>query len=119
VEPFRQITDALLDAVERGEGEAIVAIPRLVRDSPALRDRLLVLWEQEAITLGPAIAEAAGLPPDDLVAAVIARTLSWTHRLVFRATFTRLLAGEDPAAIAADLREQAKRAYDLLESGIR
>ena len=119
VEPFRQMTDALLDAVERGEGEAIVAIPRLVRDSPALRDRLLVLWEQEAITLGPAIAEAAGLPPDDLVAAVIARTLSWPHRLVFRATFTRLLAGEDPAAIAADLREQAKRAYDLLESGIR
>jgi AcrR family transcriptional regulator len=119
VEPFRRMTDELLDAVERGEGEAIVAIPRLVRESPALRDRLLLLWEQEASTLAPVIAEATGLPPDDLLAAVTARTLSWTHRLVFRATFTRLLAGEDPAAIAADLRVQSKRAYDMLERGIR
>jgi hypothetical protein len=38
---------------------------------------------------------------------------------VFRAAFNRLIAGEDPQALAADLREQAKRAYDQLERGLR
>jgi AcrR family transcriptional regulator len=116
-EPFREATADLLDVVERGATEAIVSIPRLVRESPALRDRLLLLWEQEASALAPAIADAAGLPRDDLVAAVIARTLAWSHRLVFRAAVGRLLAGEDPAAIAADLREQADRAYEALDRG--
>jgi AcrR family transcriptional regulator len=118
VEPFRVLTEQMLDGIEGGEAETIVAVPRLVRESPALLDRLLLLWEQEASALAPAVADAAGLPRDDLVAAVMARTLSWTHRLVFRAAFTRLLAGEDPATIVPDLREQAGRAYDLLESGI-
>jgi AcrR family transcriptional regulator len=119
VDPFRTATRELLDAVESGSLESIVAIPRLVRQSPALRDRLLRAWEEEAAVLTPAIADAAGLPERDLVAAVMARSLAWTHRLVFRAAFARLLAGEDREAIAADLREQAKRAYDLLEDGFR
>ena len=50
--------------------------------------------------------------------AVVARTLAWTHRLVFRAAFRRLLAGEDQRAVAADLREQAHRAYETLEQGL-
>ena len=35
-----------------------------------------------------------------------------------RAAFTRLLAGEDQRVVAADLRAQATRAYDLLEAGL-
>ena len=53
-----------------------------------------------------------------LLAMVVARTLAWTHRLTFRAAFMRLLAGEDQRTVAADLREQATRAYDLLEAGL-
>jgi hypothetical protein len=44
------------------------------------------------------------------------RSLSWTHRLTFRAAFRRLLAGEDGAAVAGDLRPQVERAYDELEA---
>ena len=51
--------------------------------------------------------------------AVVARSLAWTNRLVFRAAFNRLIAGEDERALAADLREQAHRAYDQLERGLR
>jgi hypothetical protein len=54
----------------------------------------------------------------DITSAVVARTLAWTHRLTFRAAFRRLLAGEDRRAVAADLRAQADRAYDLLERGL-
>jgi AcrR family transcriptional regulator len=118
LEPFRRMTMEFLDAVEDGPVEDIVAIPRLVMGSTALRERLFIGWEREAAALTPAIAEQAGLPPGDLVAAMMARTFSWTHRLVFRAAFTRLLDGEDQRAVAADLRESATRAYDQLERGL-
>jgi AcrR family transcriptional regulator len=114
LEPFRRMTDELLDAVESGPVEAIVAVPRLVMGSATLRERLLIGWEREAATLTPAIAEALGLREDDLVAAMIARSLSWAHRLVFRAAFTRLLDGEDGGAVAASLRVEAARVYDRL-----
>jgi hypothetical protein len=63
------------------------------------------------------IAEHAGLEPDDFLAAMMARVLSWTHRLIFRAAFTRLLAGEDQLEVAAALRIEAARAYDKLQRG--
>ena len=44
--------------------------------------------------------------------------LAWAHRLVFRAAFTRPIAGEDQRAVAADLRDQARRAYETLEQGL-
>jgi hypothetical protein len=64
------------------------------------------------------IAEETGSEPGDLVAGVVARSLAWTHRLVFRAAFGRVIAGEEQSAVAADLREQARRAYDQLERGL-
>jgi AcrR family transcriptional regulator len=117
LEAFRRMTMDFLDEVERGSVDSIVAVPRLVMGSPALRERLFVGWEREAAALTPVVAEQAELAPDDLLAAVIARTLSWTHRLVFRAAFTRLLDGEDQHAVAASLRTDATRAYDQLERG--
>jgi AcrR family transcriptional regulator len=118
VEPFRRGTMDFLDQVEREPVEAIVTVPRLVAQSAALRDRLFLAWEQEAAVLAPILAHEAGQAPDDLVPAVAARTLAWTHRLIFRAAFTRLLAGEDQRAVAADLRKQARRAYRILEDGL-
>jgi AcrR family transcriptional regulator len=117
VAPFRRATDALLDTIETEPVEAIVAVPRLVMSSQTLRDRLFLAWEQESSMLTPAIAEACGLEPDDIVAAVMARSLAWTHRIVFRAAFTRLLAGEDQVQVAASLRVEAARAYDKLQRG--
>jgi AcrR family transcriptional regulator len=118
VDPFRETTMELIDRVEREPVESIVALPRLVIGSEALRNRLFLVWEREAATLAPVVAAEAGRPADDLVAAVVARTLAWTHRLVFRAAFTRLIAGESRRRVAADLREQAARAYDQLERGL-
>ena len=119
VEPFRRQTDELIEQVERGSEDAIVAIPRLVMASAVLRERLFLGWEREAALLTPVIAEETGVAHDDVVAGVVARSLAWTHRLVFRAAFTRLIAGEDRTAVAAHLRDQARRAYDQLELGLR
>jgi AcrR family transcriptional regulator len=118
VEPFRAATLSFVDSVEHDPVESIVALPRLVAQSRSLRDRLFLGWEEEAARLTPVIAEETGAPEGDLVPAVMARTLAWTHRLVFRAGFQRLLAGEDQRAVASDLREQAHRAYEALERGL-
>jgi AcrR family transcriptional regulator len=118
VAPFREHTMSFIDQVRSGPVESIVAVPRLVAGSKGLRERLFLAWEQEAALLAPVIAEQAGEREDDLVPAVVARTLAWTHRLVFRSAFRRLLEGEDQRAVAADLREQARDAYDLLERGL-
>jgi AcrR family transcriptional regulator len=116
---FRGETDAFLDRVAAGDVDEIVARPRLVMQSPALRGRLFLWWEEEASLLAPVIAEAAGERDGRLVPMVVARTLAWTHRLTFRQAFTRLLDGEDPRRVARDLRKQADEAYDLLEAGLR
>ena len=117
VTPFRRATEELLDAVENEPVEEIVAIPRLVMNSHTLRERLFVGWEQEAAALAPAIAEVLELEPDDLLPAVMARSLSWTHRTIFRAAFSRLLAGESQREVAAVLRAEASRLYDAQQRG--
>ena len=118
VEPFRRWTMDYLDRVEHDPVVALTAIPRLVMRSDALRVRLFVGWEQEAALLGPVIAEQVGESESELLPIVVARTLAWTHRVIFRAAFTRLIEGEEQAQVAADLREEARRAYDLLERGL-
>jgi AcrR family transcriptional regulator len=119
VEPFRSLTLEYLDRIEREPVEQTLAVPRLVRGSEALRDRLFLGWEQEAAVLAPVIAEEAGEPPDAIAPAAVARSLAWAHRVVVRATFSRLLNGEDPRAVATGLRREAQRTYDVLEDGLR
>ncbi|MCW2996183.1 MAG: TetR family transcriptional regulator [Conexibacter sp.] len=115
---FRANSEAMLDAIAAGAGDAGLVVPRIVRDSPALQQRLAVGWEREAATLVAAVAQATGAEEDDLVPAVVARTLAWTLITIFRAAFDGLLAGEDPAKLAARLRPQAARAYDQLARGL-
>jgi AcrR family transcriptional regulator len=115
---FRANTEAMLDTVAAGEGDDRLVVPRIVRDSPTLQKRLATGWEHEVATLVAVVAEATGADEDDLVPAVVARTLAWTLITIFRAAFDGLLAGEDPEQLAARLRPQAARAYDQLAGGV-
>jgi AcrR family transcriptional regulator len=117
---FRANTTAMLDTIAAGTGESAdnLVVPRIVRDSPALQERLAVGWAREADTLAAAVAEATGAAADDLVPAVVARTLAWTLITIFRAALDGLLAGEDPKRLATRLRPQATRAYDQLAAGL-
>jgi AcrR family transcriptional regulator len=118
VEVFRRWTMDVIDRLESEQAESLLVVPRLVRQSAALRDRLFIGWEEEAATLSPVIAEEAAQSERDLEPWVVARTLAWTYRIVYRFAVGRLLAGEDQRAVAAELREQAGRVFDLLESGL-
>jgi AcrR family transcriptional regulator len=115
---FRASSEAMLDVVAAGESGDNLVVPRIVRDSPALQERLAVGWAREADALVAAVAEATGADADDLVPAVVARTLAWTLITIFRTALDGLLAGEDPAQLAARLRPQAARAYDRLAAGL-
>jgi AcrR family transcriptional regulator len=115
---FRANSEAMLDTIAAGEGPDRLVVPRIVRDSPTLQKRLAAGWEREAATLVAVVAEATGADDDDLVPAVVARTLAWTLITIFRAAFDGLLAGEDPERLAARLRPQAARAYDQLAAGL-
>jgi hypothetical protein len=52
------------------------------------------------------------------VPAIVARTLSWTHRTIFRDALSGLLTGEDREQLAARLRVAADRAYDEFAGGL-
>ncbi len=117
-EAFRRQTHAFLDTLEQGSLDDLTVVPRLVAGSSALRERLFLGWEREIEVLAPVLAERAGVPEDDLVARVVARSLAWAHRLVFRAALEGLVAGRPRGELAAELRVQADRAYDQLEQGL-
>lgn len=115
---FRANSEAMLDTVAAGTGEDRLVVPRIVRDSPTLQKRLAAGWDDEVTSLVAAVTEATGADDDDLVPAVVARTLAWALITIFRAAFDGLLAGEEPKKLAARLRPQAARAYDQLAAGL-
>jgi AcrR family transcriptional regulator len=111
---FEAETMAWLDRLAGEPLDDVIALPRLVRQSPALHHRLMHLWESEAAALATGVTD----DQDDLVAATVVRALVWAHRLVFRAALRRVLAGEDPAEVAEDLRAQARQVYARLDLGL-
>jgi AcrR family transcriptional regulator len=117
-EAFRRQTHVFLDTLEVQGLDYLAVMPRLVAGSSALRERLFLGWEREIEVLAPVLAERAGVAPDDLVVRVVARSLAWAHRLVFRAALEGLVAGRPHAELAAELRIEADRAYDQLEQGL-
>jgi hypothetical protein len=74
----------------------------------------MLAWEIEAGTLTRAVTD----DEDDLIAAAAVRALLWAHRVVFRAAMRRLIAGEEPADVARDLRPEVERVYARLDLGL-
>ena len=114
---FRATTNAMIDDLVAGGNDDFLTMSKIIRGSRALRERLTMGWEDEAAALTAAIAETSGAADNDVVPAIVARTLSWTHRTVFRVALTGL-TGEDREQLAAQLRVAADRAYDRLAGGL-
>ncbi len=116
---FRAMTRTVLDVFVAGGDEDLLTVAKIIRGSRALQERLTVGWESGAAAITAAIAETSGADDDDLVPAIAARTLWFTHRSIFLRALTGLVAGEDGAQLAARLRGTADRAYDQLAAGLR
>jgi AcrR family transcriptional regulator len=115
---FRSMTHTVLGVFVAGGNEDLLAVAQIIRGSPTLRERLTVGWESGAAAITAAVAEASGADAGDLVPAIAARTLWFTHRSIFLAALNGLTDGEDPARLAARLRADADRAYDQLAAGL-
>src|SRR3712207_1579199 len=115
---FRAMTHTVLDVFVAGGDEDLLAVAKIIRGSRALQERLTVGWESGAAAITAVIAETSGADDDDLLPAIVARTLWFTHRSIFRLALTGLLAGEDREQLAARLRVAADRAYDQLAGGL-
>jgi AcrR family transcriptional regulator len=115
---FRALTAGVLEGFVAAGDEDLLAVARIIRGSRALQERLTVGWESGAAAITAAVAETSGAADDDLVPAIVVRTLWWTHRSIFLAALQGLLAEEDREQLAARLRVVADRAYDQLAAGL-
>jgi AcrR family transcriptional regulator len=115
---FRAMTHTVLDVFVAGGDEDLLTVAAIIRGSRALQERLTVGWESGAAAITAAVAEASGADEEDILPAIVARTLWFTHRSIFLAALNGLLAEEDREQLAARLRAAADRAYDQLAGGL-
>lgn len=115
---FRTMTGTVLDVFVAGGDEDLFTVAMIIRGSRTLQERLTVGWESGAAAITAVIAETAGAAEDDLVPAIVARTLWFTHRSIFLLALNGMLAEEDREQLAARLRVAADRAYDQLAGGL-
>ncbi|MER6951492.1 TetR/AcrR family transcriptional regulator [Nonomuraea sp. NPDC000554] len=98
------------------EGSDLFA--KMVGESPSLVARMREMHGEREQALAEALAEEVDSDPDDLAPHVVAALILNTTRVMTAYAVRRKLAGESWDEIAPDIRAQAERAFDLLESGI-
>jgi AcrR family transcriptional regulator len=116
---FRALTATVLDSFVAPGDESLLTVAKIIRNSPALQQRLTVGWEAGAAAITTAVAETSGAVDGDLVPSIVARSLWFTHRSIFLLALQGLLAEEDREQLVARLRVAADRAYDQFAAGLR
>jgi AcrR family transcriptional regulator len=114
-------TGGLLAQIEAGDLQALERLRtmnRVIAASPALQAREQRAINRIAAALADLAAADTGAPPDDVEAQVAANALLGVQRALVDYTRRRVLADEEPARIAADVRDLARRAFALLEGGL-
>jgi AcrR family transcriptional regulator len=98
--------------------ERLRTVNRVIAASPALQAREQQAYARTADALAARLAAETGGPADDLRPQVAANALIGVQRALVDHTRRRVLAGEDPARLAADVRGLSEGAFALLEQGL-
>ncbi|MEV4115054.1 TetR/AcrR family transcriptional regulator [Nonomuraea sp. NPDC049695] len=98
------------------EGSDVFA--RIVGEAPSLVAKLREMHEKREDALTRALADELEADADDLTPRLVATHILNTTRILTHSSVRRQLAGEQWESIGPDLRAQAEKAFDLLESGI-
>jgi AcrR family transcriptional regulator len=112
----------LLAQVEAGDAEALDrlrTVSRVIVGSPALRAREQQVINRTTGTLAALLAAETGAPDSDLAPQVAANALMGVHRVLIDYVRRRVLSGDEPAGLAAEVRKLAAAAFALLEQGLR
>ena len=111
----------LLAQVEVGDAQALErlrTVNRVIADSPALQAREQQAIGRTADALAAVLAAEAGDPAGEVTARVAANALVGVQRALVDYTRRRVLADQQPARLAADVRRLSERAFALLERGL-
>jgi len=93
-------------------------VTRVITESPALLARERQVFARYAEALAALIAEETGARPGAIEPQVAANVLLGVHRALIDYVRARALAGASASQVAREVRARAKRAFDLLESGL-
>ncbi|GHE90610.1 TetR family transcriptional regulator [Streptomyces longispororuber] len=91
---------------------------RMIADSPTLGARLRDLHDLREAALADALADATGVPRDDITPRTAAALLGAVHRTLFQRIQDLTLAGQDNERISATVLTEAHRAFGLLEPAL-
>jgi AcrR family transcriptional regulator len=98
--------------------ERLVAVNRIIADSPALQARERQVYDRYTRTLAGLVAEQRGLGADELEPWVVANALIGVHRGLVEYVRRNVLAGKGGPALARRVRAQARRALAVLADGL-
>jgi AcrR family transcriptional regulator len=93
-------------------------VNRLIAASPDLQAREQLAIARSTRALADLLADQTGAGPDDIAPKVAANALMGVHRALLDDVRRRVLAGEEPARLAADIRALTRQALALLEHGL-
>ena len=109
---------AQAEAGDRKALERLRTMNRVIAASPALLAREQQTIARTADALAALLAAETGGPAGEVTAQVAANALMGVNQALIRYTRRRVLAGQEPAGLAADVRAHADRALTLLERGL-
>jgi AcrR family transcriptional regulator len=95
----------------------LVALTRMIVESPALRAREQQILARYTDSLGELIAAETGARPGDIRPWVTANALLGVHRALIGYARARILAGAENPELAREVRAQAEDALAAVEGG--
>jgi AcrR family transcriptional regulator len=108
----------LLGRTDPAAREQLVAVARMIAESPALLAREQQIFAGYTASLAALIAEEQGAAADDLEARVAADAMMGVHRALVDYTRRRVVEGARAPRLERDVRAQAARALAVLEQGL-
>jgi AcrR family transcriptional regulator len=106
-------------ALETGEFEHIETTARLIEDSPALQARERADAAAFATAMAAAIAEREGAAATDIEPLLLANTGIAVYQTIFEIALRRVRSGQRGAQLRTRLRQDAERAFAILDAAFR
>jgi AcrR family transcriptional regulator len=125
----RRPGESALGALRRAFADALAAhdpvtgftgpdFARMVADSPTLTTCVRGLHDRREEALAEALAQAEGVPSDDVTVRTAAGLFGAVHRILFQRIQCLTLAGRTAQEIEEIVATEAARAFDLLEPSV-
>ena len=116
------IRGRLIDEFTRGLAsgylDKVEMAAQLIDASPALQARLQAMSTRYSAAIAAALADATGAAPMDIEPLVAAHAIIAISLALFETVRRRIRAGERGDALRAHVRDDAERAWTLIESGL-